>query len=42
MSLHIEINVNVDANTPHELASKLFEFYWLTQKKPEPEKKPIK
>jgi hypothetical protein len=42
MSLHIEININVDANTPHELASKLFEFYWLTQKKPEPEKKAAK
>ncbi len=43
MTYHIEINVNVDANTPPELAAKLFEFYWTTtQKKPEPEKKATK
>jgi hypothetical protein len=38
MSYHIEININVDASTPPELASKLFEFYWTT-KKPESGKK---
>ncbi len=32
MTYRIEININVDANTPPELASKLFEFYWTTKK----------
>lgn len=39
MTYHIEINLNVDANTPPELAAKLFEFYWTTRKKPDSTRK---
>jgi hypothetical protein len=39
MTYHIEINLNVDANTSPDLAAKLFEFYWTTKKKPDSTKK---
>jgi hypothetical protein len=39
MSYHIEINMNVDANTSPDLAAKLFEFYWTTKKKTDSGKK---
>jgi len=39
MTYHIEININVDENTPPDLAAKLFEFYWTTRKKPDSGKK---
>ncbi|MGA8856262.1 MAG: hypothetical protein WB643_03740 [Candidatus Bathyarchaeia archaeon] len=39
MTYHIEINLNVDANTSPDLAAKLFEFYWTTKKKTDSTKK---